>query len=38
MLYVMLTFEKTQKYYSLNSMKHTEGSLVNSSGKISREY
>ena len=33
----MLTFGKTQKYYFLNKMKYMEGSLVKSSGKISRE-
>ena len=38
MLYVMLAYEKTQKYYSLNTMKYIEGSLVKSSGKISREH
>ena len=35
MLYAMLTFGKTQKYYFLNRMKYNEGSLVKSSGKIS---
>ena len=35
MLYVMLTFGKTQKYYFLNRMKYNEGSFVKSSGKIS---
>ena len=35
--YEMVTFEKTQKYYFLNSMKYIEGSLVKSPGKISRE-
>ena len=38
MLYVMLTFEKTQKYYFLNRMKYIEGSLMKSSGKISWEH
>ena len=37
MLYVMLTYEKTQKY-SLNTMKYIEGSLVKFSGKISSEH
>ena len=37
-LYVMLTFGKTQKFYFLNRMKYIEGSLVKSSGKISREH
>ena len=36
-MYVMLAFEKTQKYF-LNRMKHIEGSLMKSSGKISREH
>ena len=35
---VMLTFEKTQKYCFLNRMKYIEGSLMKSSGKISREH
>ena len=38
MLYVILTFEKTQKYYFLNIMKYIEGSLMSSSGKIFREH
>ena len=29
MMYVMLTFGKTQKYYFLNRLKYIEGSLVN---------
>ena len=37
MLYVMLPFGKRQKYYFLRRMKYIEGSLVKSSGKISRE-
>ena len=37
MLYVMLNFGKTQKYYFLNRMKYIEGILVKSSGWISRE-
>ena len=36
MLYLMLTFGKTQKYY-LIGMKYIEGSLVKP-GKISREH
>ena len=36
--YVMLTYGKTQKYYFLNRMKYIVGSLVKSSGKISREH
>ena len=38
MLYVMLIFEKKQKYYYLNRMKYIEGSLMKSSGKIFREH
>ena len=38
MLYEMLTSEKTQKYYFSNRMKYIKGSLVKSSGKISREH
>ena len=37
-MYVMLTFEKPQKYYFLNRVKYIEGSLMKSSGKICREY
>ena len=37
-VYVMLTFEKTQKYCFLNRMKYIECSLMKSSGKISREH
>ena len=37
-LYVMLTYGKTQKYNFLNRMKYIAGSLVKSSGKISREH
>ena len=33
----MLAFRKTQKYYFLNRMEYIEGSIVKSSGKISRE-
>ena len=29
--------KKTQKYYFLNGMKYIKGSLVKTSGKISRE-
>ena len=32
------TEKKTQKYYFLNRMKYIEGSLMKSSGKISREH
>ena len=32
------TFEKTQKYYFLNTMKYIKSSLMKSSGKISREH
>ena len=35
MLYIMLIFKKTQKYYFLNRMKYIEGSIMKSSGKIS---
>ena len=38
MLYVMLIFEKKQKYYYLNRMKYIEGSLMKSSGKIFRGH
>ena len=38
MSYVILTFEKTQKYYFLNTMNYIEGSLMKSSGKISRKH
>ena len=38
MLHVTLTFKKTQKYYFLNSMKHIQGSLMKSAGKIFREH
>ena len=34
----MLTSEKTQKYYFSNRVKYIEGSLMTSSGKISREH
>ena len=34
----MLTYGKTQKYYFLNTMTYIEGSLIKSSGKISREH
>ena len=37
MLYVILTFRKTQKYYFLHRMEYLEGSIAKSSGKISRE-
>ena len=36
-MYVMLKFEKTQKYF-LNRMKCIEGSLMKSSGKIFTEH
>ena len=38
MLYIMLTFEKTQKYYFSNRMKYIEDSLMKSSGKIFRKH
>ena len=38
MLYVMLTFEKTPKYYFLNRIKYIESNLMKSSGKISGEH
>ena len=37
MLHVMLTFGKTQNDYFLNRMIYIGGSLVKSTGKISRE-
>ena len=37
-MYVMLTFEKTQKYYFLHRMKYIEGNLMKSSGQIPREH
>ena len=38
MLYVMLAFQETQKFYFLNRMKYVEGSLMKSSGKVSAEH
>ena len=38
MLYAMLTFGKTKKYYFLQRMKFAEDSLMKSSGNISREH
>ena len=38
MLYVMLAFQKTQKFYFLNRMKYVEGSLMKCSGKVSAEH
>ena len=38
MLYKMLTLEKTQKYYFPNRVKYIQGSLMTSSGKISRQH
>ena len=37
MMYVMLKFEKTQRFYFFR-VKYIEGSLMKSSGKISREH
>ena len=37
-MYVILTFQKTQKLYFLDRIKYIVGSLMKSSGKISREY
>lgn len=38
MLYAMLTFGKTKKYYFLQRMKFAEDSLMKSSGNISKEH